>query len=89
MRFRNREFGKQLVYKSRDEARSGFEASGLNAALRAQGLDPSRIRNETNNALDAGREKTILVLGDSGEQGSPGARARGPQHTRGPTGPVR
>ena len=36
----------------------GFEASGLNAALRAQGLDPSRIRNETNNALDAGREKT-------------------------------
>ena len=89
VRFRNREFGKQLVYKSRDEARIGFEASGLNAALRAQGLDPSRIRNETNNALDAGREKTILVLGDGGEQGSPGARARGPQHTRGPTGPVR
>ena len=64
VRVRSREFERQLVYTTRDEARHGFEEAGVNAAIRARGLSPGRIRNETNNALDAGREETILALSD-------------------------
>ena len=78
VRVRNREFEQQLVYKTRDEARQGFEEAGVNAAIRARGLSPGRIRNESNNALGAGREATILSLSDQPGGGTGGTRARGP-----------
>ena len=89
VRARNREFEQQVVYKTRNEARYGFEKAGINTAIRARGLHPGRIRNETNNALDAGRNATILALNDPPEGDTDETRTRGPQRERGRTGPAR
>ena len=89
VRVRNREFERQLVYKTREEARHGFEEAGVNAAIRARGLSPGRILNESNNALDAGREATILALSDQPGEGPGGTRARGPKQEKGQSGPAR
>ena len=71
------------------EARQGFEESGLNAAIRARGRSPGRIRNEANNTLDIGREAPILALSDEPAGGSDGTQRRGPQRERRQAGPGR
>ena len=86
VRLQNAELGQQLVYEDGEQARYGFEAAGVNAAIRAAGFNPGRIRNECNNALDAGRAKTILTAGEAPSGGS-GNQGRNPDRNRegGPT----
>lgn len=50
------------VYRTIQDARSGFEELGVNAALRSRGWNPGDIRNEANNALDRGANAAILCL---------------------------
>ena len=69
VRLQSRELERQLVYQSRSQARQGFEESGINAAIRARGLSAGRIRNEANNAVDAGQEPTILTMCDQPDRG--------------------
>ena len=77
---RSRRVERQLVYKTRNDARQGFEEAGINAAIRGRGLNPGRIRNQANNALDAGRETTIMALSD--QDGSDGGLTQGRQRER-------
>ena len=44
-------FEQRMVYRSEQEARSGFEADGLNAALKVRGWNPKRILGEVTEAL--------------------------------------
>lgn len=52
----------QHVYRTIQDARTGFEELGINAALRSRGWNPGDIRNEANNALDRGANAAILCL---------------------------
>lgn len=86
---RSRKLERQLVYKTQDDARQGFEETGINAAIRARGLNPARIRNEANNALDTGRETTIVSLRDQGGGNGGRAQGPGPEPKRARGGPTR
>lgn len=74
----NRHRRQQRIYETIDEIRSGFERDGINAALKARGWNPNRIRRDANNALAVRAHRSILDIEsesppDQGPRDEPGA----------------
>lgn len=55
---------RQHAYRTIQDARTGFEELGINAALRSRGWNPGDVQNEANNALHRGADAAILCLTD-------------------------
>lgn len=53
---------RQRIYETIDEIRNGFERDGINAALKARGWNPNRVRRDANNALTVKAHRTILDI---------------------------
>jgi len=69
-RCRSDGFSHEARYTTATEAQAGFDADGLNAALKARGWNPRRILKEATAALTSGRSVAITPLGgESGGQG--------------------
>ena len=62
-RYGSQKLERQVVYRTSAEAREGFEADGLNAALKARGWSPRRILKEATAALEHGQTLTITPMG--------------------------
>lgn len=52
----------QRIYRTIDEIRNRFERDGINAALKARGWNPNRVRRDVNNALSAKTHRIILDI---------------------------
>ena len=75
-RYGSDEFTHDAMYTTAADARAGFEADGLNAALKARGWNPRRILEEAISALENGQ--TLMVAPIAGEdRGHSASRSRG------------
>lgn len=74
----------QRTYDTIDEIRNGFERDGINAALKARGWNPNRVRQDINNALSVKARRTVLDI-ESESPPDQGSRheSRGPDPRRG------
>ena len=59
---RSRRFERTGRYTTPTEARDGFEANGINAALKARGWNPRRILREAVAAIEKGKTVTITPI---------------------------
>ena len=64
-RYGSQKLERQAVYRTSAEAREGFEADGLNAALKARGWSPRRILKEATAALEHAQALTITPIAGS------------------------